>query len=80
MIYSTFRYMIRSMNLGAELLALNPCRFFGARPILRYSPAVIQTLGVIDSLIFMWSVGNPSGQRPKNKRVSHSELYDTYKI
>ena len=62
MVWSTYTYMSRSIALADALEALNPNITYGAQPFARNSVAVIQLLGVIGAIKFMWDVRHPKSE------------------
>ncbi len=59
MTWSTFGYATRAIAFADALEVMNPDRRYGAQPIVRTGIALVQTLGILASLKFMWDVRHP---------------------
>ena len=54
--WATYAYMSRSIPLADQLELINPHRMYGAQPLVRDIMLILQALGIIACLSFMWSV------------------------
>ncbi len=59
MTWSTFGYATRAIGFADALEAINPDKRYGAQPLVRTCIALVQSLGMIASLKFMWDVRHP---------------------
>ncbi len=55
-LWATYAYMSRSIPLADQLELINPHRTYGAQPLVRDIMAMVQSLGIIACLSFMWSI------------------------
>jgi hypothetical protein len=57
--YTTFSYMTRAIEAANSLELLHPERFYGAQPYAQRALLVLQVLGIIVCLKFMWDIRHP---------------------
>ena len=62
MTWNTYTYMSRAIPLADALGTLNPNLTYGAQPFARNIAAVIEVLGVLCALKFMWDVRHPKSE------------------
>ncbi len=57
--YTTFSYMARAIEAANSLELLHPEQFYGAQPRMQIALFILQTLGIIACLKFMWDIRHP---------------------
>lgn len=59
MTWACFGYSTRAIGFVDQLEMLNPDNRYGAQPFVRNTILVVQALGIVASLKFMWDVRHP---------------------
>jgi hypothetical protein len=62
MTWNVYSYMTRAILFADELEVLHPDRFYGAQPWARNIVTVLEVLGVVGSVKFMWDARNPKNE------------------
>ena len=57
--YTNFAYMARAIPIADSLELLHPERFYGAQPFAQRALFILEMLGIIACLKFMWDVRHP---------------------
>lgn len=58
-VYTSFNYMARAVELADSLEMMFESRTYGAQPLARNFMIVLQLMGVLACLKFMWDVRHP---------------------
>ena len=58
-VWSSFAYMARAIEIADMLELVHPDKFYGAQPITQSGMVIVQTLGIMACVKFMWDIRHP---------------------